>query len=108
MQTVACPLKSRTNTTVGTLTLRGEEVASCADVFHFKLSASKLVNKEGWFSTSDPFFVISRLREDGSYAAVWRSEHVSSNLNPRWSPASIEVLRLSNGDYDRYERCILT
>ena len=39
---------------LGTIEVRAEEVATCADVIQIQFSASKLDNKDGFFSKSDP------------------------------------------------------
>lgn len=50
--------------------IRGEEVAFCADVCNLTIRGVKLANKDGLFGKSDPFFIISRLREDGEWQQV--------------------------------------
>lgn len=103
-------------------------MSNTRDNFIAIFSASKLSNKDGFFSTSDPFLLISRYRmsccfdglfasirlnldlsiyptlrvnEDGSWTAVWRSRHVESNLSPRFPQAVIPMALLCNGDIDR-------
>ena len=75
----------------GTVTLKAEEVSTCADIAILHFAGAKLVNKDGFFGKSDPFLQVSRIREDGSSVVVWKSEVVENNLNPMWKPASIEV-----------------
>lgn len=85
----------------GQLIVRGEELSGCADVCHIRMSARGLDNKDGFFGKSDPFLVISRCREDGSWVRVFKSEHVDNNLSPSWRQFSIPSAALCNGDYDR-------
>jgi hypothetical protein len=59
------------------------------------------VNKEGFFSTSDPFVVILRCNEDSSYSRVWESSMVKNSLNPRWGQTKIALSTLCNGDIHR-------
>lgn len=59
------------------------------------------MNKEGFFSKSDPFLLISRLNEDGRWSVVWKSNHIDSNLNPCWPEVRIPMALLCNGDIDR-------
>lgn len=50
--------------------IRAEEVASCADRCKLSLRGIKLKNKDGMFGKSDPFFTVSRLREDEKWQQV--------------------------------------
>lgn len=81
--------------------MRGEAQANSRDIFCVTFFARHLSNKEGFFTTSDPFLVISRINEDGKYTQVWKNEKVDSNLNPSWAPARIPMTTLCNGDIDR-------
>eukprot|EP01035_Chromulina_nebulosa_P039648 gene39648-53602_t len=85
----------------GTVIVRGESQANVRDVFCVTFFGRKLVNKEGFFSTSDPFLVISRMNEDGTYTKVWENTKIDSNLNPSWAPARIPMIQLCNGDAER-------
>ncbi|RYH20915.1 hypothetical protein EON65_22110 [archaeon] len=73
-----------------TLTVRGETLANTRDNFQVSFSCSKLSNKEGFFSTSDPFIQISRLNEDGGWTVVWKNKHIDNTLNPVWAEAKVE------------------
>jgi hypothetical protein len=86
---------------LGEIEIRAEPIANTRDLFMVQFSASKLVNKEGFFSKSDPFLEISRMNEDGSYTLVWRSDYKDSTLNPAWAVAKIPMVGLCNGDIDR-------
>ena len=46
----------------GTMNVRGETVANCRDVFVATFAGHKLINKDGFFGKSDPFFNISRCK----------------------------------------------
>lgn len=54
----------------GVMIIRAEEVASCADKCSITMRGVKLPNKDGLFGKSDPFFTISRLREDDKWQQV--------------------------------------
>ena len=56
---------------------------------------------DGWFGKSDPFFVISKSREDGTFAACCKSDVVTNNLSPTWKPLRVPLQRLCNGDMSR-------
>lgn len=75
--------------------------ANTRDIFCSTFSGHKLSNKEGFFATSDPFLVISRVNEDGTWTQVWKSETINSTLNPCWAPCRIAMTLLCNGDLDR-------
>jgi hypothetical protein len=85
----------------GLLTVHAETVAGTRDVFCATFAGQKLKNTDGWFGRSDPFLVISRLSEDGSYLPCWKNSKIDNNLNPVWPPARIPLQVLCNGDIDR-------
>lgn len=86
---------------LGNVIVRSESVANCRDVLHVTFSCNNLVNKEGFFSKSDPFLVISRLNEDGSYSPVWKSNHIDNTLSPKWKEVIIPMSKLCNSDLHR-------
>lgn len=60
--------------------MRAEEVSSCADHCNLTMRGIKLPNKDGLFGKSDPFFTISRLREDEK----WQQARVFPELGLFW------------------------
>jgi hypothetical protein len=66
----------------------------------FQFSGVKL-DKKDLFGKSDPFLVISRVREQGAYVPVYKTEVIKKTLDPTWNPFSVSVQRLCNGDYER-------
>eukprot|EP00903_Cladosiphon_okamuranus_P012541 g11743.t2 len=85
----------------GVMIIRGEEVASCADQIKLTIRGMKLKNKDGMFGKSDPFFTLSRIREDEKWQQVHKSEVVMNDLSPLWKPQEMSVQALCNGDYMR-------
>ena len=85
----------------GKIEVRGEVQTNTRDNFVTTFSASGLSNKEGFFSTSDPFLEISRLNEDGSWSVVWKNQQIPKTLNPKWAQCKIPMAQLCNGDIDR-------
>ncbi|CAB1102218.1 unnamed protein product [Ectocarpus sp. CCAP 1310/34] len=85
----------------GVMIIRAEEVASCADRCKLSLRGIKLKNKDGIFGKSDPFFTVSRLREDEKWQQVHKSEVIMNDLSPAWQPQDMSVQALCNGDYLR-------
>jgi hypothetical protein len=86
---------------LGKLTIRSEAKADTRDLFCVTFNAANLVNKEGFFSKSDPFLVFLRCNEDGSYSRVWESSVVMNSLNPRWGQMKLSMSTVCNGDIHR-------
>lgn len=82
----------------GKLIIRGEQVQQTKEMVRFEMRAMH-VDDVDWFSKSDPFLVISRLREDGSLLKVHQTEVIDNNLNPVWRPWVMSVQTLCNGDH---------
>ena len=70
------------------------------EIITFELRAENLDNKDT-FGTSDPYFTISSESSDGQSELVYRSEVIKNNLNPRWRPFQLDMLKLCNGDYNK-------
>ena len=86
---------------LGTVEIKGEAKHNTRDLFCLSFSATKLSNKEGWFATSDPFLNVSRINEDNTWTAVWKSSVIDNSLNPKWAAVKIPMSSLCNGDLDR-------
>lgn len=82
----------------GSVELRLESHTNTRDLFCANFQGVRLSNKDGFFGTSDPFLVISRLNEDNKYTVVWKSEKIDNSLSPNWAPAKIAMSALCNGD----------
>lgn len=66
------------------------------------LNASKLENKDGWFSESDPFVEINRVKEDNSIILVHRTEwYKNAGKNCKWKPFKISKTILCGNDDQR-------
>mmetsp|Transcript_12871 Transcript_12871/g.21390 ORF Transcript_12871/g.21390 Transcript_12871/m.21390 type:complete len:544 (-) Transcript_12871:514-2145(-) len=85
----------------GSIEVRGEIIHNTRNNFVATFACNKLSNKEGFFSTSDPFLKFSRLNEDATWTAVWQNTRVDNSLNPRWAEVKIPITLLCNGDIDR-------
>ena len=86
---------------MGTVHVRGEAIHNTRDIFVVNFVGAKLAAKNGFFGKSDPFLIISRCYEDGSYVVCWRGDHVTNTLNPAWTTSRIPLVALCNGDIDR-------
>lgn len=84
----------------GQIIMVTEEVASCKQIINVKFSAKNLT-KLSWFVSNDPFLVISRANEDGSFSVVTRTETINWTQNPVWKPIVMRVTTLCNADLDR-------
>ncbi|CAH0476660.1 unnamed protein product [Peronospora belbahrii] len=94
--------KSTTVKHQGTLLVKAEEVKASSEAVRLRFCATGLANMDGIFGKSDPFLVISRLREDGeSWTQVHRTETIDNNLNPNWKRFELPLQQLCNGDYKR-------
>mmetsp|Transcript_27422 Transcript_27422/g.54902 ORF Transcript_27422/g.54902 Transcript_27422/m.54902 type:complete len:538 (-) Transcript_27422:249-1862(-) len=85
----------------GSLDLRAESHTNTRDLFCAAFQGIRLSNKDGFFGTSDPFLVISRMNEDGQYTVVWKSSKIDNSLNPVWGTVKISMNSLCNGDVHR-------
>lgn len=86
----------------GSLLVKAEEAKVSTEGVRLRFSGSSLPNLDGLFGKSDPFLVISRMREDRStWTQVFKTETIDNNLNPNWRPFEIPVQQLCNGDYKR-------
>lgn len=86
----------------GTLFVR---VTKAADInygtLHLTLRGHKLKNVDGFFSKSDPFYVVSAQTNSAGGATwqpVYRSKVKDNDLNPKWEEATISVEKVCDGD----------
>ncbi|TYZ60601.1 hypothetical protein PybrP1_004664 [[Pythium] brassicae (nom. inval.)] len=86
----------------GSLLVKAEEAKNSSDLVRLRISGQGLANMDGLFSKSDPFLVISRLREDNSsWVQVHKTEVIDNNLNPNWRVFELPMQQLCNGDHRR-------
>lgn len=102
-------LKSQLAEDCGEIILVAEEVSYCKKIVEVEFKAENL-KRQSWLKRNDPFLVISRSNEDGSYSVVKRPGTIESPRNPSmWKLSfqkpiwklSIRLTSLCNGDYDR-------
>lgn len=85
----------------GEIIIVTEELTSCKQIVHIQFRAENLT-KLSLLTNNDPFLVISRSNEDGSYSVVTKTERPErSTQNPTWKPFVIRATTLCNGDSDR-------
>lgn len=93
-------LKHKTVRNAGQIVIVTEEVSSCKQSIFMQWQARHL-DKLCWFVRDDPFLVISRANEDGTFSVVHKTEVHRSTQNPHWKPISTSARAICNGDYDR-------
>ena len=84
----------------GTITVSGEEVAESKFSVQFQLEGSHL-DRMDFFSKSDPFLQFNRIRPDGTWQAIHKTEVIMNNHYPRWKTFSLSASVLCNGDVNR-------
>mmetsp|Transcript_12198 Transcript_12198/g.25275 ORF Transcript_12198/g.25275 Transcript_12198/m.25275 type:complete len:359 (+) Transcript_12198:209-1285(+) len=87
----------------GWIFVQAEKVAKrTEELLNLSLVGRNLINVEGMFGgKSDPFFVLSKKDSNGSWRAVYRSEHVPNDLNPSWKRVKVNFQRLCDSDSSR-------
>lgn len=94
-------LTSSLGSTSCKVTIHAETISSDTQDVVLNITGKKLANKDGFFGTSDPYLVISRLNEDGSYLRVFQNEPVMNNLNPVFPSIVTTSQVLCNNDLYR-------
>lgn len=85
----------------GSLTIRAEEVGNSKPLqLEILLRCSDLENQE-YFSKSDPFLRFSRIQQDGMATAIFDTETINNNLNPKWDRIRRNIHPLCNSNLDR-------
>nr|XP_018902724.1 PREDICTED: copine-8-like [Bemisia tabaci] len=94
------PLSGTNQRNSGELLIRVEELSNCNDEITLKFSGRNL-DKKDFFGSSDPFFELLKVVEDGTYTLIYRSEFIKWNLNPNWKQFTLPIRNLCGGDHDR-------
>ncbi|KAI9184137.1 hypothetical protein H9P43_003190 [Blastocladiella emersonii ATCC 22665] len=77
-----------------------------SESLHLTLAGEKL-DKKDFFGSSDPYFVVYRLLDNGEKHEVYRSETIMNNINPTWDPVKLPLSHLVNvSDPKHLERSI--
>eukprot|EP00475_Leptophrys_vorax_P017199 TRINITY_DN2381_c0_g1_i1.p1 TRINITY_DN2381_c0_g1~~TRINITY_DN2381_c0_g1_i1.p1 ORF type:complete len:641 (+),score=164.36 TRINITY_DN2381_c0_g1_i1:213-2135(+) len=59
------------------------------------------LDKKDFFGKSDPYLEFFRLREDGGWTNVHRTEVIKNTLNPTWKEFTVSLQSLCNSDLQR-------
>ncbi len=93
------PIKNKKSKKYSSLTVMAEKVqGSGNEMLTLQLSMKGLPKMDGLFGKSDPYFTISRSREDGKTIMVYKSIVIKSNLNPSFKSFQITAQKLCNCD----------
>lgn len=84
----------------GTLILTAEELSSNKEEVEIQLVGRNL-DKMFFFGKADPFVIISKSTETGSFIPVHKTEVLRNTLKPVWKGFRIPIRTLNNGDYGR-------
>ncbi|ORX44169.1 Copine-domain-containing protein [Piromyces finnis] len=76
------------------------EVIDSQYVFEMDISGKNL-DKKDTFGKSDPFIIISRIEDNGTYNKVFETPVIKNTLNPKWKGIKIPEVTLNNGEPDR-------
>eukprot|EP01041_Mallomonas_annulata_P002623 gene2623-5136_t len=78
----------------------GEEYKNTNAQIVMNLRCEKIENVD-FFTKSDPFLQIYKIREDGSYVPTFKTEVKLNNLNPSFKEICGSALHFANGDFSR-------
>uniref|UniRef100_A0A6U4H7X1 C2 domain-containing protein n=1 Tax=Phaeomonas parva TaxID=124430 RepID=A0A6U4H7X1_9STRA len=87
----------------GSVIVRAEEKVDCGVHAKVQLRGHDLAKMDGLriFAKSDPYFVLSRANEDGSWTPVHRTDFVEGTVDPVWPLVCLSAQRTCNGDLVR-------
>lgn len=85
---------------------RGKLYVSAEEVRSLKYSVlmqfrGEDLDKKDFFGKSDPYLVISRIKEDGTFTPVIKTPHIMKTLNPLWDPITASAQTICNGDMSK-------
>eukprot|EP00301_Raphidiophrys_heterophryoidea_P021886 c6181_g1_i1.p1 GENE.c6181_g1_i1~~c6181_g1_i1.p1 ORF type:complete len:517 (+),score=140.89 c6181_g1_i1:69-1619(+) len=84
---------SRENKTQGTVKCVADELSSTVGEISLQFAASKLDSKDT-FSKSDPFLILERGRDDGTWVPVHKTEFIDDDSNPVWKKFTLPISTL--------------
>lgn len=93
-------LRGESRQDFGEIIIVCEELLACKKIAEIQFRAEHLP-KPSLLSSNDPFLVISRSNEDGTFSVVHKTEPCRSTQNPMWNQFTIRATTLCNGDFER-------
>eukprot|EP01083_Nonionella_stella_P029949 82269_1 len=93
------PIKNKKSKRYSSVTITAEKVTGRDnELITMQLNMKGLPKMDGLFGKSDPYFTLSRSREDGKSVVVYKSIVIKSNLNPSFQAFKIQSQTLCNCD----------
>jgi len=83
-----------------TISIVAEELSGNKEVVHLKVNGRKL-DKKDFLGKSDPYILISKMLDDGTYSQVHKTEVIKNTLNPDWKQFTLRVASLTGGKLER-------
>jgi Ca2+-dependent lipid-binding protein len=80
--------------------VNAEELGTNKELLFVKMNGRNL-DKKDMFGKSDPYIIISKKMDDGTWTNVHKSDVIKNTLNPDWQPFSIRVASLISGNSER-------
>jgi hypothetical protein len=96
--------KGKHHNSRGTITIVGDDENGPNTMMTMMFSAQHLEKKD-LFGKSDPFLVLSRVRDNGTTSQVAKTEVIKSNLNPTWKPLKATTRGLCGTNVDAVVLC---
>ena len=92
-------IKNKKSKKYSSLTVTAEKVDQQGnELVTLSFTMKNLPKMDGLFGKSDPYFTLSRTREDGRSLLVYKSQIIKSNLNPAFKAFQIQSQTLCNCD----------
>lgn len=88
--------KNREN---GSITVKAQEVSKTNQFVKFRLSGVHL-DKKDFLSKSDPYVVIHRSDQNGTFSPIHKTETIMNTLDPVWKEFVLPLSRLCGGNWD--------
>lgn len=82
------------------IVVQAEELGTNKEVLFMKMNARGL-DKKDFFGKSDPYVIIAKKMDDGTWVNVHKTDVIKNTLNPDWTPFSMRVISLTSGNPDR-------
>lgn len=80
--------------------VQAEELGTNKEVLYMKMNARSL-DKKDFFGKSDPYVIIAKKMDDGSWTNVHKTDVIKNTLNPDWSTFSMRLISLTSGKPSR-------
>ena len=93
-------IKTLGDTSLPKIHFETKEKNAIREIVRFELRAENLDDKD-LMGKSDPYLIMSSQASNGQLTQVYKSEVIKDNLNPKWRPFKVEMMKVCNGDYNK-------